>query len=370
MAYDLNPTQRRTASIFLGLTRRPIIRKALIEAGLVEANLLNPRYGDRDSIGSLQERSHYGSVGRRLNRRAAGRRFVREANAVLGGGFQGSAGELAQRVQRSAYPGRYDQRSAAAESIIRTLGGGRGGGASNAPTSSGRGGAGGLPVPEPGGEGVAALLASMQAQRPSFAGTPPQAPFSARRYLSLPKGYPGIETSGPPQRGASISDLIAASTALGKDGLPMPESVPNFYAGNNDRPPDRPRRGVGSWEGGSVKIAPGADRPGVRTGKGILRFARKVSSQFGGPLTVGTGTHHSQFTVDGNVSQHWSGDAVDIPARGKRLIRMGQAALIAAGMPERRARTIRGGLFNVGGRQIIFNTNKGGDHYDHLHLGA
>jgi hypothetical protein len=95
-----------------------------------------------------------------------------------------------------------------------------------------------------------------------------------------------------------------------------------------------------------------------------------VAGIYGQPLTVGTGTNHSQMTVNGNVSQHWSGHAVDIPATGSTLIRMGQDALIAAGMNPRQARKQRGGLYNVGGRQIIFNTHIGGDHTNHLHLGA
>jgi len=121
---------------------------------------------------------------------------------------------------------------------------------------------------------------------------------------------------------------------------------------------------------GVVTFAPGADRAGVHTQPDIINFARQVSHVFGGPLRVGTGTRHSQMTVNGNQSQHWTGEAVDIPAVGARLIRMGQAALIAAGADPRWARKQRGGLYNVHGRQVIFNTHEGGDHTNHLHLGA
>lgn len=128
----LNRTQRKTARIFLQEARRararPREREALIEAGLVEANLTNPGGGDRDSVGSLQERSHYGSRRRRLNRRAAARRFLGEAKAHRGKKM--SSGQLAQAVQRSAFPERYDQRDREAKRIIRNLGGkgGTGGG--------------------------------------------------------------------------------------------------------------------------------------------------------------------------------------------------------------------------------------------------
>jgi len=124
--------------------------------------------------------------------------------------------------------------------------------------------------------------------------------------------------------------------------------------------------------GGSISLAPNADRPGVHTKGSVKRFARQISALAGEPLTIGTGTRHDQMTTSGNQSQHWTGDAADIPARGKRLIRLGQDALILAGMPRKKARRQRGGLFNIGGKQIIFNINdpaRGGDHTDHLHIG-
>jgi hypothetical protein len=52
------------------------------------------------------------------------------------------------------------------------------------------------------------------------------------------------------------------------------------------------------------------------------------------------------------------------------LIRAGRAALIAAGMPRKKALKAGGGLYNVGGHQIIFATNEGGNHFDHLHISA
>jgi hypothetical protein len=121
---------------------------------------------------------------------------------------------------------------------------------------------------------------------------------------------------------------------------------------------------------GSVNKAPGADRAGVATKPVVLSFVSKIAGIFGQSLTIGTGTRHSRMTVDGNVSDHWSGNAADIPATGRRLIRLGQAALIAAGMDPSEARRKTGGLFNVGGHQIIFNTHLGGDHTNHLHVSA
>lgn len=102
----------------------------------------------------------------------------------------------------------------------------------------------------------------------------------------------------------------------------------------------------------------------------LVSFAEQVAAQYGKPISGSDGTGHSRLTVNGNVSQHTTGNATDIPAAGKDLIRMGQAALIAAGMPRSQARKQRGGLYNVGGHQIIFATNQGGNHFDHLHISA
>jgi len=120
---------------------------------------------------------------------------------------------------------------------------------------------------------------------------------------------------------------------------------------------------------GKVILLRGADRAGARTQQDILNFAAQVAGVYGRPLKVGTGTNHSQMTVNGNQSQHWTGEAVDIPASGVALLRMGRAALIAAGMPRAQAMKQKGGLYNVGGHQIIFRTTEGGNHWNHLHLG-
>lgn len=127
-------------------------------------------------------------------------------------------------------------------------------------------------------------------------------------------------------------------------------------------------RQLGGGRRGKVTIAPGADRAGASTNRGVIRFARRVAGIYGRPLKIGTGTNHSRLTVNGNVSDHWSGNAVDIPLTGKALLRAGRAALIAAGMPRRQALRQTGGLYNVNGHQVIFLTNEGGNHFNHLHI--
>jgi hypothetical protein len=122
---------------------------------------------------------------------------------------------------------------------------------------------------------------------------------------------------------------------------------------------------------GSVNYGSGTPR---LSHPSILSALSATSSLFGKPLTVGTTTNHSKYTVNGNVSDHYSGNAADVPATGQALIRMGQAALQALGMSPSEARRQTGGLFNLnkGGKryQVIFNTQQGGDHTNHLHIGV
>lgn len=124
--------------------------------------------------------------------------------------------------------------------------------------------------------------------------------------------------------------------------------------------------GVGKL--GKVHIRPGADRAGVKSRPATIRFAQEIAGVYGKPITIGTGTNHNQFVAGSRrESEHWTGHAVDIPAVGAALTRLGQSALIAAGMDPRKARKQKGGVYNIGNHQILFNTTVGGNHYNHLH---
>ena len=101
----------------------------------------------------------------------------------------------------------------------------------------------------------------------------------------------------------------------------------------------------------------------------ILQFVGKVGGLAKTVLTPWGNESHSLTTVNGNPSAHGLGNAADIPASGSELIRLGQAALIAAGMSTTEALRQKGGLFNIGGYQVIFNTQTGGDHTNHVHVG-
>lgn len=105
----------------------PKARKALIEAGLVESGLADLRHGDRDSEGVLQVRTgiHGADVARSVEESA--RRFLRRGFTGQGGAIElskrlGSAGEVAQAVQGSAFPDRYAQRGGDADAILSGTG--------------------------------------------------------------------------------------------------------------------------------------------------------------------------------------------------------------------------------------------------------
>jgi hypothetical protein len=162
-----------------------------------------------------------------------------------------------------------------------------------------------------------------------------------------------------------VGALLAMARTVG-EGMPDVAALPGV--------PGVPQlSGVGQRRAGGrlgrVTISPTADRSGVSTKRPVIRFVREIAGMLGRPLTIGTGSNHSRMTVNGNVSAHWTGNAADIPLVGNLLIRAGQDALIAAGMSPKRARRQRGGLYNIGGWQIIFNTHIGGDHTNHLHVG-
>lgn len=317
--------QRNIINTALRLTRRdnPKVRRALLEAMAVESNFRNLDYGDRDSVGALQQRPSQGWGPGSESPETDMLQFLQRARRTAGKGYRGTAGSLAQSVQRSAFPDRYDDRRDEVNALMRGV---------------------------PGGVSFAGGAAG-KAGRSISAGTDKSAivQYLLGRAESRATGIEGPGLLSLVSSMAQHTGGVNASTA-GVIGSHKERHSPSSISG-------------------MVSLSPGADRAGVHTGRGILNFASKVAGIYGSPLVIGTGTNHNRMTVNGNVSQHWSGDAVDIPARGRNLIRMGQDALIAAGMNRKLARRQRGGLFNVGGRQIIFNTQEGGDHTDHLHLG-
>jgi hypothetical protein len=91
---------------------------AAYEAAIVESGVHSLPYGDRDSIGLFQQRDPWGSYAQRMDPAWASRQFI--SRAIRQNRPWMTAGQLAQDVQVSAFPERYDQRRAQALSLIAT----------------------------------------------------------------------------------------------------------------------------------------------------------------------------------------------------------------------------------------------------------
>lgn len=196
----------------------------------------------------------------------------------------------------------------------------------------------------------------------------------ARAIKSLQGGgspYPGppVASAGLPGAGNVRSGLDPLLMGvLQSNGMP---DIISSLLSTAPKPSQNLGAGAPSMGLGKAVLGAGADRPGVSTNPAVIRFVSQIAGLYGKPLTIGTGTNHNEFVKGTNrQSAHWTGNAADIPASGAALIKLGQDALIAAGMPPAQARKQRGGLYNIGGYQVIFATNTtGGNHWDHVHVG-
>jgi hypothetical protein len=85
----------------------PKVQLAAFEAAIVESGVHNLNYGDRDSLGAFQQRpsAGWGTPEQILNPVYAATQFI--TRAIRANGSQ-SPGQLAQDVQISAFPDRYD----------------------------------------------------------------------------------------------------------------------------------------------------------------------------------------------------------------------------------------------------------------------
>ncbi|PWW66728.1 LGFP repeat-containing protein [Actinokineospora spheciospongiae] len=94
--------------------RRGVSAKVMLagfEAGWVESHMNNLGCGDRDSLGVFQQRPSqgWGSAGQILDVGYAANKFFEVAQQLEPAYLGSTAGQLAQAVQRSAFPERYDQ---------------------------------------------------------------------------------------------------------------------------------------------------------------------------------------------------------------------------------------------------------------------
>src|SRR5580765_2933968 len=114
-----------------------------------------------------------------------------------------------------------------------------------------------------------------------------------------------------------------------------------------------------------------------------LAYVAKMAEQLGKPITLTTATNHDKLTVNGNISDHFSGHAVDIgmfanggtddSPVGDRIMEV--ACLLAGDSADgASAKASGGGLFTFthGDERIqcIWKTNEGGNHHNHVHVGV
>jgi hypothetical protein len=139
-----------------------------------------------------------------------------------------------------------------------------------------------------------------------------------------------------------------------------------------------PTGGANSGVSGNYTLASGANRPGVGLRAPIVEFLGHVAGGLGHAVTVGTGTQHNQYVAGepGVQSDHWTGDAADVPAVGVIGDAIAAAALRALGWSRAEAARMAaaGGVFNRTTNgvhyQVLWKTMVGGNHFNHVHLGA
>ncbi|MFE7122166.1 hypothetical protein ACFU99_42730, partial [Streptomyces sp. NPDC057654] len=90
------------------------------EAGWVESHMNNLACGDRDSVGVFQQRPSqgWGTPEQCMDVAYAANSFFTRAVAVDRGHPAWTAGQVAQEVQRSAFPDRYDAAEAKARALL------------------------------------------------------------------------------------------------------------------------------------------------------------------------------------------------------------------------------------------------------------
>ncbi len=138
--------------------------------------------------------------------------------------------------------------------------------------------------------------------------------------------------------------------------------------------------GNGRWE-----LGPGANRAGVGLTPPMRQFLNRMTGYLPPKrtLVICTGTNHSQLTSTGNVSDHWTGNGVDLcsSANGFPVTgggygdRIAAAAFRAAGYSPSAASAAgrAGGAVTVTTDrlrvQIIWKDGTGGNHWNHIHVG-
>lgn len=113
--YEPEQQQMILLALNLAANDSDLVKRALLSAMAVESNYRNLNYGDRDSQGVLQQRPSTG-WGPPGNPRQDIEQFLRKARKYKN--WKGTPGQLAQKIQVSAFPDRYDERMDEVDRIL------------------------------------------------------------------------------------------------------------------------------------------------------------------------------------------------------------------------------------------------------------
>jgi hypothetical protein len=205
---------RRALAVAQSQGASPRETKALVEALGVESNYTDLSGGDRDSAGALQQRPSQGWGPASESLETDVQQFLtaaRKANTV-----GGSAGQLAQAVQRSAFPERYQARGGEAEQLIASLTGQAPATAAASTSSSG-----GMDTSSR-DSGLVSLLGALQQrnQRPAVQTVGLQGPSFAAG-PALPQGYQAPQSGGSASAGRpALADLLQGASSIEGPTLP------------------------------------------------------------------------------------------------------------------------------------------------------
>lgn len=117
----VDPAVARTiCNVAADLGANAKVRLSAFEAALVESGVRNLDYGDRDSLGVFQQRPSmgWGTPDQVRDPTYAARQYIGRAINADRGNPNLSPGYLAQSVQRSGFPDRYDTREGQARALI------------------------------------------------------------------------------------------------------------------------------------------------------------------------------------------------------------------------------------------------------------
>ena len=248
----------------------------------------------------------------------------------------------------NAGPGRIEESKGFSETnayVAKILGG-----KSGRPTGAEGGGGGKATVSSPGtAVNVAAALAS-QSEKPAVSTTAPALPEAL-----TPKGFTPVQSRAPAQEEPELKGALERLSDL-EDSLPTVKQSEGSYALGGS---------------GKANVSPGGGFGG--TTRPVIELA-KIGHALG--LQTTSGKRGTVNTASGGVSDHYRGNT-NANARdlGGSVENMDRAAVKIAktlGIKGyKRGRPLVATVNRNGIRyQVLYRTNTGGDHFDHIHVGA